>query len=74
MTILNCRNFRCRFNDKGGCRLESITLQDVGSLIISNVICIEAEPKDNDVEPIDLETAWGISEEDLPEQEQKKSK
>ena len=66
MTILNCRVFRCGVNDSGECRLESITLQDVGSLIISNVICIEAEPKDKDDKPIDLEIAWGIPKEDMP--------
>ncbi len=67
MKILNCRNFRCKFNDKGGCRLESITLQDVGSPIISNVICIEAETIDKDDKPLDLETVWGIPKEDMPE-------
>ena len=71
MTILNCRVFRCKLNDRGECRLEKITLQDVGSLTISNVICIEAVPKDDDAEPLDLETAWGIPEKDLPEQEPK---
>lgn len=96
---LNCRNFKCDFNDKGKCRLERITLQDDGSPIISQVICIEAvrtsyEEMNNDyqlqvsrvsgkdagprtdkrkptTEPVDLETAWGISKEDLPEQEPK---
>ena len=77
---LNCRNFKCEFNDKGKCRLEKITLQDDGSPIISQVICIEAaqqrttndeQQTAKDAKPVELETAWGIPKEDLPEQEPK---
>lgn len=72
---VNCRNFSCNFNNEGECRLEKITLQDDGSPIINNVICIEAEPRCNDTKPmicfetIDHETVWGIPKEDLPEPE-----
>ena len=69
---LNCRNFKCKFNEKGKCRLERITLQDDGSPIIDKVICIEAEQKDEDeAKPIDPETAWGVPEKNLPKQEPK---
>lgn len=71
MPILNCRVFLCKFNDKGECRLEKITLQDVGSSVIGRVICIEAEAKDNSIKPVDLETVWGIPEKDLPGPERK---
>jgi len=66
MPILNCRVFICKFNDKGKCRLERITLQDDGSPITGKVICIKAESKDNDAKPLDIETIWGIPEADLP--------
>ena len=69
--ILNCRNFRCKFNTKGKCRLENITLQDDGSPIIDKVICIEAEEMDEEAKPIDSETTWGTPEEDMPQLEHK---
>ena len=81
MTILNCRCFLCKFNDKGKCRLETITLQDIESIIIGKVICVEAEPREGNcnesdlqicgAKPIDLGTAWGMPEEDMSEQEPK---
>lgn len=64
MKILNCRVFRCKFNEKGNCRLEKITLQDVGSLIIGNVVCIEAEPKEDDAR-LNSENTWGESSENM---------
>ncbi|KKM79068.1 hypothetical protein LCGC14_1353550 [marine sediment metagenome] len=45
MVQLNCRNFKCTFNKEGSCRLESITLQPVDSLLIDKLICVEAERK-----------------------------
>lgn len=77
--ILNCRNFDCKFNNKGKCRLEIINLQDDGSSIINKIICIEAEEKNENLadlpihvtKTIDSETTWGIPKEDLPEQEPK---
>lgn len=66
MKILNCRVFRCKFNDKGKCRLETISLLDIGSPIIGRIICIEAEPKDKDAETFELE----IDETDWPENRQ----
>lgn len=66
---VNCRNFKCKFNAKGECCLESITLQDDESSIINKVICIEAEPGDvscngtdlprRGAKPLDHETVWG---------------
>ena len=52
--LVNCRNFTCKFNTKGKCRLESITLQDDGSPLIKKVICIEAEPMDDNCNRNDL--------------------
>jgi len=69
--ILNCRNFNCKFNTKGKCCLESITLQDDGSPMISKLICIEAEEMSKEAKLLDSETAWGTPEEDMPQQEHK---
>ena len=43
--LLNCRNFKCKYNDKGNCKLEEIVLTPTGNLI-DRVICIQAEDKE----------------------------
>lgn len=45
---VNCRVFKCKFNDSGECRLDSITLADNGSPILAQMICVDAEPEDED--------------------------
>ena len=42
--IVNCKNFKCNRNDKGDCKLSHISLADDGGLIVSKLICEDAEP------------------------------
>lgn len=42
---LNCKKFQCNFNNKGQCKLSSITLSDDGSPFVDRLICVDAEPK-----------------------------
>ena len=37
--LLNCRNFKCKNNDKGNCKLAEIVLTPTGNLI-DRVTCI----------------------------------
>lgn len=46
---VNCRNFKCINNKKGGCCLNNIVLEPQGTLV-KQVRCIEAEEKPT-VEP-----------------------
>lgn len=46
---VNCRVFKCKFNESGKCRLDSITLQDDGSPILAQMICVDAEPKEDEI-------------------------
>ena len=43
--ILNCKNFKCNFNEKGDCKLSHISLASDGGLIVSKIICENAEEK-----------------------------
>ncbi|GAF85112.1 unnamed protein product [marine sediment metagenome] len=44
--ILNCKNFKCRLNNSGDCKLDHISLASDGGLIVSKLICEDAEPKE----------------------------
>jgi len=46
--IVNCRNFRCRYNEKGDCKLERITLQSEGTPIVNKLVYVEAEEKEDE--------------------------
>jgi len=48
--IVLCKNRKCSNNDRGDCRLSHISLASEGSLIVSKLICEDAEekPKDED--------------------------
>lgn len=46
--IVNCKNIKCNFNNKGDCKLSHISLASDGSLIVSKLICEDAEEKPND--------------------------
>jgi hypothetical protein len=46
--IVLCKNHECSHNNKGDCKLDHISLADDGSLIISKLICEDAEPKEDD--------------------------
>lgn len=41
--IMNCRNHKCTHNEKGRCRLGSVTLVPVGNFDIHSLTCVEAE-------------------------------
>ena len=43
--LLNCRNFKCRNNNKGHCKSAEVILTPTGNLI-DRVICIQAEDKE----------------------------
>lgn len=47
-TSLNCREFACMSNRQGVCASSKITLESVGSLIIGNLKCVEAEKKEEE--------------------------
>ena len=57
--ILNCKNFKCRYNNKGDCKLSHISLDSDGSLILSKLICEDAEPIPETAEPEEPK-AWKI--------------
>ena len=51
--ILNCKDFKCRFNakgdcenkhKKGDCKLSHVSLASDGSPIVGRLICEDAEP------------------------------
>ena len=42
--VVNCKNFKCNRNDKGECKLSHISLASDGGLIVSKLICEDAEP------------------------------
>lgn len=42
--IVNCKNFKCKYNNKGDCKLDHISLAIDGGLIVSKLICEDAEP------------------------------
>lgn len=44
--IVNCKNFSCKFNEKGDCKLSHISLASDGSLIPSKLICEDFEEKE----------------------------
>jgi len=46
--ILLCKNHKCNHNNSGDCKLDHISLADDGGLIISKLICEDAEPKEDD--------------------------
>ena len=46
--ILLCKNHKCNNNDSGDCKLDHISLADDGGLIISHLICEDAEEKPED--------------------------
>ena len=43
--ILNCKNFKCNRNEQGDCKLSHISLASDGGLIVSKLICEDAEEK-----------------------------
>ncbi len=44
--ILNCKNFHCNRNNDGDCKLSHVSLASDGGLIVSKLICEDAEPKE----------------------------
>ena len=46
--ILLCKNHKCNLNNHGDCKLDHISLASDGGLIVSKLICEDAEPKDED--------------------------
>ena len=46
--IVLCKNHECNHNDSGDCKLSHISLASDGSLIVSKLICEDAEPKPED--------------------------
>ena len=46
--ILNCKNFKCNRNNNGDCKLSHVSLASDGGLIVSKLICEDAEPKEED--------------------------
>ena len=46
--ILLCKNFKCNNNEKGDCKLDHISLASDGGLVVSKLICEDAELKDED--------------------------
>ena len=53
--VVNCKNIKCKFNEKGDCKLGHISLASDGSLIVSKLICEDAEsiPDKPDSKPQD---------------------
>ena len=43
--ILNCKNFKCNGNEEGDCKHSHISLASDGGLIVSKLICEDAEEK-----------------------------
>lgn len=43
--IVLCKNHKCENNNKGDCRRAQISLAPDGSLIVSKMICEDAEEK-----------------------------
>ena len=43
---INCRQFGCESNVSGDCAVESHTFEPKGNLVISDLICVEAEEKE----------------------------
>ncbi len=41
--ILLCKNHKCNKNDKGDCKLSYVSLASDGGLIVSKLICEDAE-------------------------------
>ena len=46
--ILNCKNFPCKFNNSGDCKLSHVSFARDGGLIVNRLICEDAEPKEED--------------------------
>ena len=77
MTILNCENIKCKFRTTGNCRLENITLISDGRSVANSIMCIQAEPRDENCDgadvpgsgakPIDQETVWGTGKDERKE-------
>jgi len=44
--LLDCRKFKCENNKNGKCILSRVTLEDAGTPLISQVICVEAKDKE----------------------------
>lgn len=54
--IVLCKNFACDFNNKGDCKLDHISLASDGGLIVSKLICEDAEPKEEKQEKPEEDT------------------
>lgn len=46
--VVLCKNHKCNFNNKGDCKLSHISLASDGGLIVSKLICEDAEEKPKD--------------------------
>ncbi len=46
--ILLCKKHKCNNNDRSDCKLDHISLADDGGLIVSHLICEDAEDKPED--------------------------
>lgn len=42
--ILNCKNFKCSYNDKGDCKLSHVSFASDDSLTHDRLICEDFEP------------------------------
>lgn len=46
--ILLCKNHKCNNNESGDCKLDHVSLASDGGLIVSKLICEDAEEKPED--------------------------
>lgn len=46
--IVNCKNAKCKYNNKGDCKLSHVSLASADTPIVSKLICEDAEDKENE--------------------------
>lgn len=58
--IVNCKNFKCALNENGDCKLNHISLASDGGLIVSKLICEDAEEIPTDERPSEGCRVWRL--------------